>query len=412
MPNKITWNANKYIEFVYDASGNKWRKIVTDGVTKTVYDYFGGIEYKNGNFDALYHPEGRVTKTAIGTYRYEYTIKDHLGNGRVYFTDINGDNNITDSDILQEQNYYAFGAAFDIGPWYGNSTAKSKYQYNGKEMNDDFGLNLSDYGARWYDANLGRWWNIDPLAEKSRRYSPYVYGNNNPIRFIDPDGMTADDIILRYTDKNGKTQSMKYTPGMKDKESYAEEFRHGIQGLNSIYANEKKQIDELSNAAYHNYEINVSTDTKDISVTLADVDFNGPRLINGKYTTTTIYEPFGGYVDENNNKHSPISGLYHELQHGYDRFKEAEVFHNAKSKSEKAAASKWFFERTNWGSAGTGLHGFNNNEELSPTRSEAKYQQKFLGETSRPNHRGLPYFTTWPFTTEIDKSKSQSYPKY
>ena len=191
LPNKITWSASKYIELVYDASGNKWRKIVTDGSTKTVYDYFGGIEYKNGNFDALYHAEGRVTKTNTNAYRYEYTIKDHLGNGRVYFTDINSDNNIDDSDILQEQNYYAFGAAFDIGPWYGNTATKSKYQYNGKELNDDFGLNLSDYGARWYDANIGRWLSLDPLAEKSRRYSPFVYGNDNPVRFIDPDGMES-----------------------------------------------------------------------------------------------------------------------------------------------------------------------------------------------------------------------------
>jgi RHS repeat-associated protein len=66
--------------------------------------------------------------------------------------------------------------------------SENQYQYNGKELNSDFGLDLYDYGARWYDASVGRWHGVDPLAEAFIVHSPYNYGVNNPIMMVDPDG--------------------------------------------------------------------------------------------------------------------------------------------------------------------------------------------------------------------------------
>jgi RHS repeat-associated protein len=203
LPKTFNFGGGKVIDILYDAAGNKLKKTITGSASNYNQDYIGGIEYRSGLREAIYHAEGRVFYTSPTTPRYEYTIKDHLGNARLSFSDVNANGTVDfTTEVLQENHYYPFGLNFD-GNWKNDAARDNKYQYNGKEWNDDFGLNLNDYGARWYDAARIVWFNVDSKADKYVSWSPYNYTLNNPMRFIDPDGK-APIPPNDYFDKNGK----------------------------------------------------------------------------------------------------------------------------------------------------------------------------------------------------------------
>ncbi|MGY6744903.1 MAG: RHS repeat-associated core domain-containing protein [Cecembia sp.] len=96
---------------------------------------------------------------------------------------------------MQETHYDPWGVELQGLGYQEPGIKVNKYLYNGKEFNDHLGINLFDYGARLYDASIGRWFVVDPLAELDRKSSPYSYAFNNPLRFIDPDGKFSTDVV-------------------------------------------------------------------------------------------------------------------------------------------------------------------------------------------------------------------------
>ncbi|MEP0262320.1 RHS repeat-associated core domain-containing protein, partial [Dokdonia sp.] len=204
------------ITYIYDATGVKLAKVLQDDIQNSTIttSYAGGYIYENNNgTEALKmfpHPEGYIepvygTEKSIekfnketGTssfsgYQYAFNYTDHLGNVRLTYSDSDGDGAIEPkTEIISEKNYYPFGLQQkgynDVVTSNVNSVA-NRFGFGNKELGEELGLDWYDISARNYDPAIGRWMNLDPLAELMRRHSPYNYAFDNPVFFQDPDGM-------------------------------------------------------------------------------------------------------------------------------------------------------------------------------------------------------------------------------
>ena len=177
LPNMVTFSDGSTIAYTYGADGTKLKTVHKTGSTTTTTDYCGNVVYENGVQKLLLTDEGYVT---LSDGKYHYYLKDHQGNNRVV---------INQSGTVEEANhYYPFGGVF------ASSGNVQPYKYNGKELDAKKGLNWYDYGARHYDAALGRFTTVDPSAENYYSTSPFTYCLNNPLNYIDPLGTDTVDV--------------------------------------------------------------------------------------------------------------------------------------------------------------------------------------------------------------------------
>ena len=134
---------------------------------------------------------GKYRSAAETRLRRGFYLSDHLGNVRATIDET--------GEVLSQDAYYPFGTCPPSEGAHDRqepqwrpclrqaSDAQARYKYNGKELDEEHGLNWLAYGARYYDPEIGRWHVVDPLAENSL-LNPFNYVNNSPIKMIDPDG--------------------------------------------------------------------------------------------------------------------------------------------------------------------------------------------------------------------------------
>ncbi len=197
-----TTGENGIISYIYTATGIKLQKTVQNNTdnTTSVTQYAGDKIYEQQPSDTspvlkmMFQPEGYIEPQG-SSFTYAYQYKDHLGNIRLTYADSDGNGTISSSEIISEKHFYPFGLQLkgfntDVSP--NSNSMAEKFAFNGKENNPELGLKWYDFGARNYEASLGRWMNIDPLAEKYLNYSTYNYTLNNPIVYVDPDGARVE----------------------------------------------------------------------------------------------------------------------------------------------------------------------------------------------------------------------------
>ena len=288
LPNMVTFSDGSTIAYTYGADGTKLKTVHKTGSTTTTTDYCGNVVYENGVQKLLLTDEGYVT---LSDSKYHYYLKDHQGNNRVV---------INQSGTVEETNhYYPFGGVF------ASTGNVQPYKYNGKELDAKKGLNWYDYGARHYDAALGRFTTNDRFAEKYHSLSPYQYGANNPVNTIDINGdslliVTPAAIEAIYNGlQDGSNIKMQFNNGILDPTSIAKQANSSndffLKDLFEI-ANSEKMV-ELSLSDKNTYKMNGKTVEETFGTPYDDDDSEIPAHQKEEYSKAGV--PFGKHIQGN-----------------------------------------------------------------------------------------------------------------
>ena len=245
----------KKITYIYDAMGSKLQKAVTDG-SSVITDYVGNYIYENGSLVQFFHPEGYIEPDGSGGYDYVYQYSDHLGNVRLAYQDINDDGYVDQSEILLERNYYPFGLEHKGYNSNINGVENDYKQFQGQEWTEDLGLNIHEWKYRISDPAIGRFWQIDPLAEDYSYQSPYNFSENRLIDSAELEGLeriyAADGKLMGQVGDSQEIRVMQNTDGTSQAQSLINTAN------NTELSSEERSAasSALNSSSFHGFETN------------------------------------------------------------------------------------------------------------------------------------------------------------
>ncbi|GHN02378.1 hypothetical protein WSM22_38670 [Cytophagales bacterium WSM2-2] len=278
-----------------------------------------GTHLPNGNkFDSLY---AQVVVKQPG-YMYIYLSNEETTPVEVYFDDFK----VTQvkSPVVQQEDFYPFGLSFNS--YQRENSLFNKFQYNGKELQNDLSVNWYDYGARMYIPEIGRWGVVDPMAYKYPNLSPYNFVANNPIYYVDPDGREIW-IAFTVTNEDGSTsqQKVQYKDG-KLFGTNGKEYTGGntyatkvMSDLNQLSKDGDDVLSERLTTLVGSEQIHTIGMPTDPSEGNSSTPLSEEDVTNNKSTGSTIeYDPDAKKSVEGK-KRAPRAALAHELlSHSWD----------------------------------------------------------------------------------------------
>ncbi len=205
LPTQVTL-ASGNIQYIYDATGVKQKKVVNEtGQSSVTTEYAGNHVYENSTLQFFNHPEGYVEPDG-SNWDYVYQYMDHLGNIRLSYSDDNGNGSIATSEIREENNYYPFGLKHK-GYNVVQNGRDHKFEFQGQEYTEDLGLNLQEFKYRMHDPSIGRFIQIDPLAEDYAYNGTYNFAENRVIEGLEIEGLETFAIHGTFVDETFMTST-------------------------------------------------------------------------------------------------------------------------------------------------------------------------------------------------------------